>query len=125
MHLVKAMVSIDRVNLQTHTPAISITPDPQGGFIIETPRGKTHATQIVHANNAYAAGLLPEYTQSIIPCKGICCRITVPEGNVAPLLNNSYINRTKDNTLSYLIPRADGSIVVGGAAATFKPFREQ
>jgi glycine/D-amino acid oxidase-like deaminating enzyme len=44
---------------------------------------------------------------------------------VAPLLNNSYINRTEDNTLSYLIPRPDGSIIVGGAAATFKIFKEQ
>ena len=44
---------------------------------------------------------------------------------MAPLLNNSYINRTEDNTLSYLIPRADGSIIVGGAAAKFKAFREQ
>jgi glycine/D-amino acid oxidase-like deaminating enzyme len=71
------------------------------------------------------SGLLPEYENSIVPCKGICCRIVVPEGVTTPLLNNSYINRTADNTLSYLIPRADGSIIVGGAAAKFKPYLEQ
>jgi glycine/D-amino acid oxidase-like deaminating enzyme len=41
------------------------------------------------------------------------------------LLNNSYINRTNNNTLSYLIPRADGSIIVGGATAEYKLHREQ
>jgi glycine/D-amino acid oxidase-like deaminating enzyme len=125
MHLVKSILSTGIVNLQTHTPAVSITPDPNGGFAVQTPRGNIHANQVVHTNNAYVSGLLPEYAQSIIPCKGICCRITVPLEATAPLLSNSYINRAKDNTLSYLIPRADGSIIVGGAAARFKSQREQ
>lgn len=125
LHLTKSALATGKVNLQTYTPATSVTPDPNGGFIIDTPRGKIHAGTVIHANNAYVSGLLPEYDKNIIPCKGICCRITVPEGVTPPLLNNSYINRTKDNTLSYLIPRADGSIIVGGAAAKFKPFREQ
>lgn len=84
-----------------------------------------YAGNVVHANNAYVSGLLPEYAKNIVPCKGICCRITVPEGVTPPLLNNSYINRTDDNTLSYLIPRADGSIIVGGAAAKFRTFEDQ
>lgn len=93
--------------------------------MIETSRGIMRAGKVIYANNGYTSGLLPEYEKNIIPCKGICCRLTVPEGATAPLLNDSYINRTKDNTLSYLIPRPDGSIVVGGAAAVFKPFRDQ
>lgn len=60
-----------------------------------------------------------------MPCKGICCRITVPEATTAPLLNNSYIDRTADNVLSYLIPRPDGSIVVGGASQKFRSKLEQ
>lgn len=98
---------------------------PQGGFIVETTRGKIHADKVIHANNAYVSGLLPEYAKNIVPCKGIACHIAVPEGTKAPLLNNSYINRTEDNTLSYLIGRSDGSIVVGGASAKFRPFKEQ
>jgi glycine/D-amino acid oxidase-like deaminating enzyme len=119
------ILSTGKVNLQTYTPATSITPHPTAGFVIHTPRGEIHADKVIHASNAYVAGLLPEYEKNIVPCKGICCRIRVPEGTMAPLLNNSYINRTTDNILSYLIPRADGSIIVGGAAATFKLFREQ
>jgi glycine/D-amino acid oxidase-like deaminating enzyme len=125
MHLTESILATGKVNLQTYTPATSITSDPKGGFVIETPRGKIRAGNVIHANNAYVAGLLPEYEKNIIPCKGICCRIAVPDGTTAPLLNNSYINRTKDNTLSYLVPRADGSIIVGGAAAKFRSFREQ
>ena len=125
LHILKLALASGSVNLQTHTPATSITSHVGGGWAVYTPRGVIHAKQVIHASNAYVSDLLPEYDSNIIPCKGICCRITVPEGTVAPLLNNSYINRTEDNTLSYLIPRADGSIIVGGAQAKFKPFREQ
>lgn len=114
-----------QVNLQTHTPVTSVSSDPQGGFIVETTRGKIHADKVVHANNAYVSGLLPEYAKNIVPCKGLACHIAVPEGVKAPLLNNTYINRTEDKTLSYLISRSDGSIIVGGAQAKFKPFKDQ
>lgn len=125
LHLVQLILKTGQTNFQTYTPVTSIIQDPNGGFVVETPRGKTHASKIVHATNGYVGGLLPEYKKNIIPSKGICCRIAVPEGTPAPLLNNSYINRTEDNTLSYLIARADGSIVVGGAAAKFRQFRDQ
>lgn len=124
MHFVRKIVSAG-VNLQTHTPVTSITSSSQGGFVVETSRGKMHAAKIVHASNAYVSGLLPEYKRNIIPCKGICCQIAVPEGVTPPLLKNSYIYRDEENTLSYLVPRADGNIVVGGASALFKPFKSQ
>lgn len=80
----------------------------------------------MHANNAYASGLLPEYSASIIPCKGICCHISVPQGKTAPLVTDSYIIATPDGKgTDYLIPREDGSIVVGGARVTFKSKTEQ
>lgn len=125
LHLTKSILASGLVDLQTHTPVTSVVTDPVGGFIVDTSRGKIRADKVVYANNAYVAGLLPEYSKNIIPCKGACCRITVPEGSTPPLLNNSYINRTEDNILYYLIPRADGSIIVGGGSAKFKPFEEQ
>ncbi|RDW77707.1 FAD dependent oxidoreductase superfamily-like protein [Coleophoma cylindrospora] len=123
--LIEVILATGKVNLQTHTPVTSVTSDPNGGVILQTARGKTHASKVVYANNAYISGLLPEYDQNIVPCKGICCRITVPEGSTAPLLNNTYINRTEDNTLSYLVARSDGSIIVGGAAAKFRNHKDQ
>lgn len=127
MHLVRLVVTVG-VNLQTHTPVTSVEPcsQEQGGFTVTTPRGTMHAGKVVYANNAYVSGILPQYKKNIIPCKGICCRITLPESKeAAPLLTNSYINRTDENVLSYLIPRSDGSIVVGGAAAVFRNAEDQ
>lgn len=52
----------------------------------------------------------------------------MPSGNTAPLVNNSYIVRTPESdgsVLSYLIPRADGGIIVGGASQIFKPHKDQ
>lgn len=124
-HLLKSLVSSGDLNLQTNTPATEIVSHQDGGFTVRTPRGEVHANKVVHANNAYVSGLLPEYSDNIIPCKGICCRITVPEGKSTPVLTNSYIERNTDGTLSYLIPRSDGSIVVGGAAKVFQDSRDQ
>lgn len=125
MHLLQELLESKFVNLQTHTPVHSVQSDKTGGFFADTPRGQVHTRKVIYANNAYVSGTLPEYAKNIIPCKGICCRIAVPDGIMPPLLNDSYINRTNNHTLSYLVPQPDGSIVVGGAAAKFKPFREQ
>lgn len=125
--LLNILLSTGLVNLQTHTPVLSVKPDGGRGFSVETERGTVYAKRVVHASNGYVSGLLPEYKRNIIPCKGICSHIEVPKQNssAAPLFINSYCNRTDDNTNSYLIPRLDGSIIVGGAAQTFRPFRDQ
>ncbi|RAO65216.1 uncharacterized protein BHQ10_001228 [Talaromyces amestolkiae] len=125
LHLTESILQTGLVNLQTNTPVTSITRTASGGFIVTTPRGTTLARKVVYANNAYVSGLLPQYSQAIVPCKGLCTHISVPEGTTPPLLNNSYIVREKDEVVSYLIPRADGSIVVGGANTKYRPFLEQ
>ena len=64
-------------------------------------------------------------TNSGYHSKGICSHITVPKGSIAPLVTNSYIIYTPDKGVDYLIPRPDGSIIVGGASHRFGPFKEQ
>ncbi|KAI4764409.1 FAD dependent oxidoreductase superfamily [Aureobasidium sp. EXF-3400] len=115
------------VNVQTYTPVNSVTSSSEGQWTVSTSRGDIKAQKVVHAANAYTKTLLPEYEKSIIPCKGICCHIAVPKEDIAPFVNNSYIIREKGDpsVLSYLIPRSDGSIIVGGSQAIFKPFEEQ
>ncbi|KAG4441750.1 hypothetical protein IFR05_002741 [Cadophora sp. M221] len=125
LRVAQILVEAKLINIQTNTPVTQVSPDPKGGFIITTPRGTTHAKQVVYANNAHVAGLLPEYKNAIVPCKGICSHITVPANTRAPLLTNSYIIREDDGTLAYLTPKIDGSIVVGGASSKFKPFPEE
>ena len=126
--LLKILLSTEKVNLQTHTPVLSVKPVEGRGFAVETDRGTVYARRVVHASNGYVSGLLPEYERNIIPCKGICSHIEMPEQNrsTAPLFTNSYCNYTvEQNTNSYLIPRLDGSIIVGGAHTTYRPLREQ
>lgn len=130
MHLIGILR--DRgVNIQTHTPVTLISPESDGGWTVSTARGNIKTSKVVHATNAYTKTLLPEYEKNIIPCKGICCHIAVPKEDIAPFVNNSYIIREPirepgtPSVLSYLIPRADGGIIVGGAQAIFKPHLDQ
>ncbi|OJZ81905.1 hypothetical protein ASPFODRAFT_51593 [Aspergillus luchuensis CBS 106.47] len=128
--LLSKIIKSPQLNVQTHTPVTSITTE-DNIHTISTPRGTLRAGKLVYATNAYTAGLLPEYSANIIPCKGICCHITVPEGEgkkPAPFLPYSYAIGYGSDVVgggSYLISRPDGSIIVGGAQATFKDKREE
>ncbi|KAI6839845.1 FAD dependent oxidoreductase superfamily [Hortaea werneckii] len=104
------------VNLQTHTPVTSIDRSSQGEgcWKVKTYRGSIEAKKVVFATNAYSSALLPEFANHIVPVRGICSRIISPKVD-GPFINNSYILRFNDYEYDYLIPRHDGSIVVGGA----------
>ncbi|KAH7139593.1 FAD dependent oxidoreductase [Dactylonectria estremocensis] len=108
------------VNVQTHTPVTEVTklPDAEGRFTLTTLRGSVRAREIVYATNGYTSSLLPEFTDTIIPARGICSHIK-PTKNPAPFLPNSYMIRWSDTKYEYLIPRPDGSIIVGGARSEF------
>ncbi|KAG5786921.1 hypothetical protein H9Q69_014008 [Fusarium xylarioides] len=75
--------------------------------------GEVRARKVVFATNAYTGSLLPEYKNKIIPYRAVCSRIKTPGPH--PLLNNTYALRFSDWNFDYLIPRLDGSIIVGGA----------
>lgn len=115
------------VNIQTYTPVNTVESTAEGAHIIHTSRGSTRAAKIIHATNAYTKALLPEYAANIVPCKGICCHIAADPKKTASLVNNSYIIREagSPSVLSYLIPRHDGGIIVGGAGAIFRSHTEQ
>ncbi|KAK7428883.1 hypothetical protein QQZ08_004653 [Neonectria magnoliae] len=119
LHLLSSAVDAG-VNLQTHTPVTEATklPDAEGYFTLTTPRGSIRAKEIVYATNGYTSSLLPEFADTIIPARGICSHIK-PAKNPAPFLPNSYMIRWSETEYEYLIPRPDGSIVVGGARSKF------
>lgn len=122
LHLLKLVISRG-VNLQTHTPVTSVSPtrNDAGQYTILTSRGTITAKTVVFASNAYTSSLLPEYTDKIVPVRGTACHIIVPPstGKRAPYLPNSYIIRGSTSEYDYLIPRADGSIVVGGGRGSY------
>ncbi|KAJ5766948.1 uncharacterized protein N7511_004564 [Penicillium nucicola] len=100
--------------LYTNTPAQSISPekDNAGLWTIDTPRGPVKAKQVVFACNAYTSAILPMYSNKIIPVRGVCCRI-IP-ANPVKRLTETYTLRWNNDEADYLIPREDGSIIVGG-----------
>ena len=129
MHLLVSAVA-KGANLQTTTPAtdISTSTDSNGLWTVNTPRGVIKARKLVLASNAYTAGISPLYAQKIVPTKSICSRIVVPPGKPVPLLTNTYSIDKKPGEYDYLIPRPDGSIIVGGAKVipnAQSPHREQ
>ena len=107
--------------MHAHTPVTSISPSspPSGLWTLSTPRGSITAQKIIHATNAHTSHILPEYTRCITPIRGICSHIASPQGRNAPHLVNTYALRFDAQNFDYLIPRADGSIVVGGARQAF------
>lgn len=108
------------VNLQTKTPVVSISPERTcvDGFkwAVNTKRGSIQCSAVIHATNAYASALLPELEGKIVPVKGMVARLVPTDG---PRLAESYMMRFSDYEYDYLIPRPDGSIVVGGARRDF------
>jgi glycine/D-amino acid oxidase-like deaminating enzyme len=118
MHLLSLAVAAG-VNLQTTTPVTGISSETNadGYWTVSTPRGDVLAKKIIYATNGYTAGVAPQYTEKIIPSRGICSRITTPKA--APNLPCTYSLRHSAGTYDYLIPRPDGSIVVGGARSMF------
>ncbi len=106
-------------NLQTTTPVtqVSTTTDNEGLWTVTTPRGAIKSNKLVFASNAYTAGISPQYTQKIVPQRAICSRIVTPPGKSVPALTNTYSIYQGPGKYDYLIPRPDGSIIVGGATS--------
>lgn len=124
--LLSKIVDYSALNVQANTPVTSVLSESDSSHLVNTPRGSIRASKIIYATNAYTPALLPEYSSNIVPVRGICCHIAVPEGKHAPFLPYSYILNTENGDgCSYLITRPDGSIIIGGAQYTFKEAKEQ
>jgi glycine/D-amino acid oxidase-like deaminating enzyme len=108
------------VNLQTDTPVTDITPEHSHPdtptWAANTTRGSIKCKTIIHATNGYASTLIPELQGKIVPVKGMVARLVPTK---APKIAESYMMRFSDYEYDYLIPRPDGSIVVGGARRDF------
>lgn len=120
MHLLQGAVA-KGANLQTKTPVTSISDQPlaDGRWLVCTNRGDIKATKVLLATNGYTANIAPQFKDHIVPVRGICSRIVTPRDNKPPFLPYTYSIRYGPALYDYLIPRPDGSIIVGGAKPTF------
>jgi glycine/D-amino acid oxidase-like deaminating enzyme len=111
----------DGLQVHANTPVLKVSEqsDDSGYWNVETQRGPIKACKIVFCTNAYTSALLPRYSNKIIPVRGVCSRITTPNGKNSPQLTNTYSLRFDQQQYDYLIPRDDGSIIVGGARKAF------
>ncbi|KAK2039421.1 FAD dependent oxidoreductase [Colletotrichum somersetense] len=112
--------------LHTHTPVTKVSETQENGFWnVTTPRGTIRAKTVLYASNGYTSTILPEYKNRIIPVRGICSHIAVPDGTTHPHLPMTFSLRHGPNLFDYQVTRPDGSIVVGGARVKVIPRVEE
>ncbi|KAL1597345.1 hypothetical protein SLS60_008929 [Paraconiothyrium brasiliense] len=118
-HLLEKAVSLG-INLQTYTPVTSVstasTDAKDHRWLVATSRGSVKADVVVYATNGYTSALLPEMKDKIVPVKGIVARLA---GTNMERLTNSYMMRLSEYEYDYMIPRPDGSVIIGGAKQGF------
>ncbi|KAG9503217.1 hypothetical protein J7337_006060 [Fusarium musae] len=110
------------LSVKTQTTVVSVENSGSGGHILKMRSGETMVAQkVVIATNAYTPALLPEYKNSIVPCKGLACHITDPKGKPIPKLRAASYAIMEQDAISnktgynYMVQLDDNSIVVGGA----------
>ncbi|WVQ84845.1 hypothetical protein IAT38_007002 [Cryptococcus sp. DSM 104549] len=122
------------LNLQSHTPALSLSPSSTMGlWDVATSRGTITTSSLIVATNAYTSGFLPEFKDLVIPVRGTACSITPPpashaHGSLPGPIKYTYGIRHGNGDVDYMIPRqgrgripgvGDKSIIFGGAKSGF------
>lgn len=119
--LLAQLIERTLINIQTYTPVIQISNQPDGSSLVHTLRGSTLAKKVVFATNAYTSGIEPSYFDTIVPTKVTCSHIKTPEDTQypPPHLTQTYGLSFGPGTRDYLIPRPDGGVICGGAKDTY------
>ncbi|KAK4940301.1 hypothetical protein LTR66_014924 [Elasticomyces elasticus] len=109
------------LNLQTNTPALSITPSTshiQPSWTIQTARGEIATPNLILATNGYTPHLLAQTQGLIVPLRG---QITAqrPGSKLPPAGLPTTYSFIYENGYEYMIPRPPGTahagdIVIGG-----------
>jgi glycine/D-amino acid oxidase-like deaminating enzyme len=120
--LLARLVERSSINIQTHTPATSISQSKDGISTVSTARGSIRAKKVIFATNGYTTGVLPQFANKIVPVKITCSHISTPKDSVnpPPHLNHTYgLSYGPPGIRDYLIPRPDGGVICGGAKNTY------
>ena len=137
--ILEKLIKSGSLNLQTKTPVTSIHQDQdQSGdatdtesqrYTVTTPRGMIAARHVLLATNAYTSHLLPEFSDLIVPERGIMSALLPPRGSER--LQNSYgfvgamgANPTHDDYLIQRpykgVPNRAGHLMFGGGRVASK-----
>ncbi|KAK0483682.1 DAO-domain-containing protein [Armillaria novae-zelandiae] len=107
------------LNLQTWTPVNSVSSSGVSKkWVVATERGSITTPTVVHATNAYASALLPEFKKVIKPTPHMCNKVIPPRSwSGTKALEHSYGVFCPGDTYYSINPRAnsDGIILFGGS----------
>ena len=130
--ILEKLIKEGHLNLQTKTPVTNIeacTDKNSTDFstgprqILHTPRGIIKARHVILATNGYTSHLLPEFTDLIVPERGVMTAL-LPPANSKPLEHSyGFVGALGGNPIhdDYLIqrPGADASHPIGGGHLMF------
>lgn len=106
---------VDRgLSLHANTPVVSVQQYQGKRWIVKTTRGSTICSKVVYCTNGYTKALLKEFSDTILPVRGVVSSLTPSTGQVVPHLTNTYGFMTDKPQNYYLINRLDGTVIVGG-----------
>ena len=115
--------STSSLNLQTHTPVLSISPSGNNTWILNTQRGSVEATKVVLATNAYTSHLLPSMADLVVPCRGQMSALlpgAAFSGSSRTQRSYGFVGPHKDD---YLIQRPEekGAHLMFGGGRSYGP----
>lgn len=108
------------LNLQTLTPALSISSDPSSPYThtVHTPRGQIKTKSLALATNAYTSHLLPAFSDLIVPVRGQMSALRPPPSLSGPHARlHTSMGFEGDGLDDYLIQRPEergGHLMFGG-----------
>lgn len=104
------------LKLYANTPVLEVVQDAVN-YKVVTLTGTIIAEKIIFCTNGYTKSILKPFEEAIIPVRGVATHIKPNSFEIAPQLPNTYglFSRAMLDS-DYLINRADGGVVVGGAS---------
>ena len=94
--ILEDLVKNSRLNLQTSTPVVSLTPSkaprssPTSKWTVQTPRGIIYANHVLITTNGYTSYLLPQFRSIIVPVRGEMSALRTPVPLLQQPLNHTY-----------------------------------
>ncbi|KQY90735.1 FAD-binding oxidoreductase [Pelomonas sp. Root1444] len=105
------------VEIHERTPMTGLRPDPGGGHLIDTPKGRLHARQVMLASGTSHVGPLGWIRRRIVPV-GAFLIVTepLPQGLLDQLLPRRRMAVDTKNLVNYFRTTPDNRLLFGGRA---------
>ncbi|KPM37655.1 hypothetical protein AK830_g8887 [Neonectria ditissima] len=114
--LLRIVLEAGNLNLQAHTPALSVSERDSNGWItVKTLRGDVRTKAVVHTTNRWASHLLPEFNNLIVADRATLAAVLAPEGFIKHTGAQHWDSVVNNYHLQ--LPPPHNTIIIGGARA--------